>query len=395
MKFFLIAGEPSGDRLGAALIQGFDKRLSCPADFIGVGGTNMMEMGFESLFPMEEISIMGVGEILSRYFFLKKRIAQTAQSVLDSKPNALITIDLPEFNLRVADIVRKHSDIPIIHYVAPTVWAWRPNRAVKMAKFVDHVLALFPFEPPLMQAVGMGCDFVGHPVAQMPQAAPEDCSAYRAGLGVGAGDPLLLMLPGSRRGEIVRLGPRFGHVARGFLQAHPRAHLVLPAAPAIADDVAQMMANWDLGPRAHLLDPRAAGADYPYQKSCAFGAADLALAASGTVSLELAAAKTPMVIAYDMAPLSRVLMRWMLKIDTVTLVNLISETRHIPEFLGKAFEPAPVLAALKRLVSDQTARNDQIQAAEVSMARLGAGDRDPKARAAEAVLRVLGKEIVG
>ena len=113
MKFFLIAGEPSGDRLGAALIQGFDKRLSYPADFIGVGGTNMMEMGFESLFPMEEISIMGVGEILSRYFFLKKRIAQTAQSVLDSKPDALITIDLPEFNLRVADIVRKH--LSLIH----------------------------------------------------------------------------------------------------------------------------------------------------------------------------------------------------------------------------------------------------------------------------------------
>ena len=138
---FLIAGEPSGDRLGAALIRALINAYY-PADFIGVGGIKMMGMGFDSLFPMEEISIMGVGEILSRYFFLKKRIAQTAQSVLDAKPDALITIDLPEFNLRVADIVRKHSKIPIIHYVAPTVWAWRPNRAVKMASFVDHAGAI-------------------------------------------------------------------------------------------------------------------------------------------------------------------------------------------------------------------------------------------------------------
>lgn len=395
VKLFLIAGEPSGDALGASLMVGL-KAARSDIEFSGIGGPLMQAEGLNSLFPMSDLSVMGLAEVLPRLRHLFKRRDQAANAVIEGQIDALITIDSPDFCLRVAKQVKKRrTKLPVIHYVAPTVWAWRAGRARRMARFVDHVLALFPFEPPLMQAVGMGCDFVGHPVAQMPQAAPEDCSAYRAGLGVGAGDPLLLMLPGSRRGEIARLGPRFGQVARGFLQAHPRAHLVLPAAPAIADDVAQMMAAWDLGPRAHLLDPRAAGADYPYQKSCAFGAADLALAASGTVSLELAAAKTPMVIAYDMAPLSRVLMRWMLKIDTVTLVNLISEARHIPEFLGKDFEPAPILAALERLVSDQTARNDQIQATEVTMAQLGAGDRDPKARAAEAVLRVLEKEIVG
>lgn len=395
VKLFLIAGEPSGDALGASLMAGL-KAARSDIEFSGIGGPLMQAEGLNSLFPMSDLSVMGLAEVLPRLRHLFKRRDQAANAVIEGQIDALITIDSPDFCLRVAKQVKKRAaKLPVIHYVAPTVWAWRAGRARKMARFVDHVLALFPFEPPLMQAVGMGCDFVGHPVAQMPQAAPEDCSAYRAGLGVGAGDPLLLLLPGSRRGEIVRLGPRLGQVARGFLHAHPRAHLVLPAAPAIADDVAQMMAAWDLGPRAHLLDPRAAGADYPHQKSCVFGAADLALAASGTVSLELAAAKTPMVIAYDMAPLSRLLMRWMLKIDTVTLVNLVSETRHIPEFLGKDFEPAPVLAALKPLVSDQTARNDQIQAAEVTMARLGAGDRDPKARAAEAVLRVLEKEIVG
>ena len=334
MKLFLLAGEASGDRLGAELMRGL-RQLKPDVRFRGIAGPEMQSEGLDSLFDMAELSVMGLAEVLPKYFALKRRLDQTVAEVLAWKPDILVTIDSPDFCLRVAKQVKKRAaKLPVIHYVAPTVWAWRAGRARKMARFVDHVLALFPFEPPLMLAVGMGCDFVGHPVAQMPQAAPEDCSAYRAGLGVGAGDPLLLMLPGSRRGEIARLGPRFGQVARGFLRAHPRTHLVLPAAPAIADDVAQMMANWDLGPRAHLPDPRAAGADYPYQKSCAFGAADLALAASGTVSLELAAAKTPMVIAYDMAPLSRALMRWMLKIDTVTLVNLISETRHIPEFLG-------------------------------------------------------------
>ncbi len=391
MKLFLIAGEPSGDALGASLMAGLNAARS-DVEFAGIGGPLMQAEGLNSLFPMSDLSVMGLAEVLPRLRHLFQRRDQAANAVIAGHVDALITIDSPDFCLRVAKQVKKRAPkLPVIHYVAPTVWAWRSGRARKMARFVDHVLALFPFEPPLMQAAGMGCDFVGHPVAQMPQAAPEDCSAYRAGLGVGAGDPLLLLLPGSRRGEIARLGPRFGQVARGFLHSYPRAHLVLPAAPAIADDVAQMMAALDLGPRAHLLDPRAVGAAYPHQKSCAFGAADLALAASGTVSLELAAAKTPMVIAYDMAPLSRVLMRWMLKIDTVTLVNLISDTRHIPEFLGKAFETAPVLATLERLVSDQTARNDQIQAAEVSMARLGAGDRDPKTRAAEAVLRVLRK----
>ena len=395
VKLFLIAGEPSGDVLGASMMAGL-KAARSDIEFAGIGGPLMQAEGLNNLFPISDLSVMGLTEVLPRLRHLFKRRDQAADAVIAEKVDALITIDSPDFCLRVAKQVKKRAhNLPVIHYVAPTVWAWRAGRARKMAHYVDHVLALLPFEPPMMRAAGMGCDFVGHPVVYMPHATAEECSAYRAGIGAGAGDPLLLLLPGSRRGEIARLGPRFGKVAHGFLSAHPRAHLVLPAAPAIAGDVAQMMAAWDLGPRAHLLDPRAAGAAYPHQKFCAFGAADLALAASGTVSLELAAAKTPMVIAYDMAPLSRVLMRWMLKIDTVTLVNLVSNTRHIPEFLGRAFEPSAVLGALERLLIDHAARNEQIHAAEVTMARLGAGDPDPKARAAKAVLRILGEYTMG
>ncbi|MCV2875725.1 lipid-A-disaccharide synthase [Rhodobacteraceae bacterium XHP0102] len=393
MKLFLIAGEPSGDALGANLMAGLTA-LRSDVEFLGIGGPLMQAQGLRSLFPMSDLSVMGLTEVLPRLRHLFKRRDQAADAVISGQIDALITIDSPDFCLRVAKRVKQaRPNMPVIHYVAPTVWAWRAGRARKMARHVDHVLALFPFEPPLMQAAGMGCDFVGHPVARAPQASAAECAAYRAGLGIGRDDPLLLLLPGSRRGEIARLGARFGAVARGYLAEHPAAHLVLPAAPAIADAVARMMADWDLGPRAHLLDPRVAGDDYARQKQAAFGAADVALAASGTVSLELAAAKTPMVIAYDMAPVSRMLMRWMLKIDTVTLVNLVSETRHIPEFLGKAFDPAAVMAALSRLTRDPEARAAQIAAADLTMARLGArlgaGDEGQARRAAEAVLRVL------
>ncbi len=217
--------------------------------------------------------------------------------------------------------------------------------------------------------------------------APPDARPSVRELRIGKDEPLLLLCPGRGEARLRGLARDLARWRPGVFDIQPRIWCCLR--PAIADEVAQMMAAWDLGPRAHLLDPRGTGAAYGHQKSCAFGAADLALAASGTVSLELAAAKTPMVIAYDMAPLSRLLMRWMLKIDTVTLVNLVSETRHIPEFLGQAFDPAAVLAALSRLTRDPEARAAQIAAADLTMARLGAGDEASQARAAEAVLRLL------
>ncbi|MFN4129303.1 MAG: lipid-A-disaccharide synthase, partial [Paracoccaceae bacterium] len=174
MRLFVIAGEPSGDRLGAALMAGL-KSLSPGVDFSGVGGPLMQTEGLESLFPMEELSVMGLVEVLPKYFALKRRIAQAAQAVLGSGAQALVTIDSPDFCLRVAAIVKAaRPDLPVIHYVAPSVWAWRPGRAGRMARVVDHVLALLPFEPPYMSAAGMSCDFVGHPVVAEPLASAEE-----------------------------------------------------------------------------------------------------------------------------------------------------------------------------------------------------------------------------
>jgi len=389
LRLFVIAGEPSGDRLGAALMAGLKESAGTGIAFHGVGGPSMQAEGLRSLFPMEDLTVIGPTAILGRLRGLLARIRQTSDAAVAWNPDALVTIDIPEFSLRVAARVKaRAAHIPAIHYVAPTVWAWRPRRARKMAAFIDHVLALFPFEPPHMHAEGIGCDFVGHPIAAEPQATDAERAVFRARIGAAAGAPLILALPGSRRSEVTRLAPVFGAALRPVLERHPRARVVLPAASPVAALAVEKTREWP-GP-VHILDPRGRPAnDAAAEKRAAFGAADVALAASGTVSLELAAAETPMVIAYDGNWLSRKVVASMLKVDTVTLVNLVSGTRAVPEFLGENCRPGPIAAALNALIDAPDARQAQRDAMAAAMLRLGRGGEAPGLRAARAVLRVL------
>lgn len=368
MRVFVIAGEASGDKLGAALMAGLSGLTDVTFD--GVGGSLMAEQGLVSRFPMDELSVMGLAEILPKYRALKARVYEVAQAVLDTKPDVLITVDSPDFCLRVAKLVKAKSDIRCVHYVAPTVWAWRPKRAAKMARHIDQVLALFPFEPPLMQAAGMRCDFVGHPVVTDPIANAAEAAAWD-----GDG-PLVMLLPGSRRGEIARLLPRFGQAAALIAQACPDVRFALPTTANVYDAVVAGVADWDVPVQILTADQRA-------EKRGLFAAADVALAASGTVSLELAANDTPMVIAYDMAWLSRIIISRMLLVDTVTLVNLVSDTRVIPEFVGKDCVPAPIADAVLRVLDDPTAQH---AAMRDTMDKLGRGGDAPGVRAARAVL---------
>lgn len=376
LKLFLIAGEPSGDRLGAALMAGL-RALAPGVEFHGVGGPLMQAEGMASSFPMAELSLMGIAEVVPKYFALKRRIRQAAEAALAFAPAALITIDSPDFCLRVAQTVKRaRPDLRTIHYVAPSVWAWRPGRAARMARVIDHVLALLPFEPPYMTAAGMSCDFVGHPVVAEELATPLQAQALRRGPG-----PMILALPGSRRGEVTRLAPVFGAVLARVKAAQPGAQVLLPTLPAVTDLVAQLTADWPIAPQI-VTDPA--------ERRAAFAAADVALAASGTVSLELAANAVPMVIAYRLHPLSMWLMQRMALTDTVTLVNLVSETRVVPDLLGGRCRPDLIAPALLGLLGDGPARAAQIAAMAVTMQRLGQGLEAPGLRAARSVLAAIG-----
>jgi lipid-A-disaccharide synthase len=378
LSLFLIAGEPSGDRLGAALMEGL-RTLAPDAAFHGVGGPEMTAQGLESLFPMSDLSVMGLAEVLPRLPHLFRRRDEAVAAIARLKPDALITIDSPDFCLRVGGRARRNRpDLPVIHYVAPSVWAWRPERARKMARTVDHVLALLPFEPEHMRAAGMTCDFVGHPVVAERIATPAEAGRFRERHGIAG--PLALVLPGSRRGEVERLAPTFG-AALGHL---PRdARVVVPAVPHLEAMVRDAVRTWPGEPLV-VTDP--------IEKRAAFGAATAALAASGTVSLELAANGVPMIIAYDMNWLSRRILARMLRVDTVTLVNLVTRTRAVPEFLGDACRPEPIGRALADLIRLPSQRAHQSEALERTMDLLGRGGEPPGLRAARSVLDRLGRQ---
>ncbi|MFN3970737.1 MAG: lipid-A-disaccharide synthase [Gemmobacter sp.] len=376
MSLFLIAGEPSGDRLGAALMAGL-RDLVPDVAFQGIGGPLMQAQGMASRFPMQELSVMGLAEILPKYPHLKRRIRETAAAVDAAAPDALVTIDSPDFCLRVAGLARAaRPGLRTIHYVAPSVWAWRPGRAARMAQVIDHVLALLPFEPPYMTAAGMTCDFVGHPVVAERQATQAERQAH------AGPSPLILALPGSRRGEVARMAPVIGTTLALLKPRFPDLWVVLPTVAGVRDLVGEVTQAWPVRPR--IVED--AGL-----KRGAFAAADVALAASGTVSLELAAAGCPMVIAYDMHPVTMWLMRRMARVDTVTLVNLVSETRAVPEFLGRDCRAARIAPALARLLDDPAARAAQTAAMALTMDRLGRGGEAPGMRAARSVLAALGR----
>ena len=381
LKVFVIAGEPSGDALGAALMAGLTQ-LSAGVTFQGVGGPLMQEQGLASQFDMSELSLMGIAEILPKYQHLKRRIAETARAVIESKPDVLITIDAPDFSLRVAKLVKAESTIRTVHYVAPTVWAWRPGRAAKMARVIDHVLALFPFEPPYMEAAGMDCDFVGHPAANAPRALDAEQADFRTAYGLNKADPLMLVLPGSRQGEVARMGPVFGDALRGLALDHPKMQVIVPAAPSVAKAVEALVATWSVPTK--VIDIRGMEIEAGLaQKRTAFAAADVALATSGTVALELAAAGTPMVSAFDFNWITRMIISRLLITKRSCLINLITDSDVVPEVTGYKFNTENVVQAVKAVLADTST---QAAAMERAMDLLGRGGEDPGIRAARAVL---------
>ena len=385
MKIFIIAGEDSGDKLGSAIIDGLREAFDGSINFVGIGGNGMMSRGLEPIFPFSELSVMGLVEIASNYKNLKNRLNQTIHSILDEKPDILLTIDAPEFCFRVAKKVRlSNKNIPIAHYVAPTVWAWRSNRAEKISKFVDHILALFPFEPSYFRDVGIKCDFVGHPIVTESVADEQSIKEFKKEYSL-ADEPIILCLPGSRKSEIDRLMPVFGETLKKFSNVLPGARFVLPTTP----DVYEYSKKY-LGcmPKDIIfLSPETIGIDkYSKFKKASFKVSNLALAASGTVSLELAANNTPMVIGYDMGFLSRQIIGFMLKTDTVNLVNLVTGNRNIPECLGVNCKSENLFLEMVRVYSNN---QNQIKDFNTTMDLLGKKNESPNVRAANSLLSFL------
>lgn len=367
MKIYLIAGEESGDLLGYNLMSGL-KKLFPEVEFCGIGGSLMESQGLKSIFKMSELSVMGVFEILPKLPQLIKRKNQVINDIININPDALITIDSPDFCLRVAKKVKQKTDIKTIHYVAPTVWAWRRGRALKMAKYIDHVLALFPFEKPFLLNSGLSCDFVGHPIANHQIANPSEVTIFRKKFDLGK-KKIILILPGSRIGEVKRLINIFEKTLDIVNQKFPEFELVIPTTKGVESLVKELTKTWSKKPI--ILNTNNCSYEvYNSYKKAAFREATVALAASGTVSLELALNSVPMVIAYDVNFLSRIILKFLLKIKTVTLVNIVTETNSVPEFLGAKCQPVAIADALMELLNSQELRSKQIEVHKVCMARL-------------------------
>ncbi|MFK7944289.1 MAG: lipid-A-disaccharide synthase, partial [Paracoccaceae bacterium] len=376
------------DRLGGDLMTAL--RAQGPFAFHGVGGLDMEAAGLRSQFDMSELTVMGISEVLPKLPALLRRIRETANDVIAQKPDVLVTIDSPDFTLRVAARARRAlPDLKVVHYVAPSVWAWRSGRAAKMARHVDHVLALLPFEPPYMHAAGMSCDFVGHPIAgrSVPDAA--DIAAFRESMGARPGQRCLLLAPGSRRGEVRRLMPVFRDAVER-LQAHfPDLLVLCPVAETVEGEVRRALREWRA--KVHVLEPGASAA----QKHLAFASADAALCASGTVTLEIAAAGTPMVAAYKTTWLTAQIVRRVIRINTANLINLISGRLIVPELLQEFCTADALSDAVLPLLSDSEVGDAQRAVFKNVMSAMGRGGPPPEERAASSVLNFLsGKALI-
>lgn len=380
MRLFLVAGEPSGDFLAARLMSALQKQTGGKVEFAGVGGENMSALGLASLFPIADLAVMGLVEVLPRLPLILKRLDQTLAAIESFRPDAVITVDSWGFTGRIARALKKKgSPIPRIHYVAPMVWAWKEGRAKGVAQNVDRLLALFPHELPYFQRHGLDTVCVGHPVIESG-ADQGNADAFRQRYGLAPDVPLLSVLSGSRPGEIKRLLPVFKQAVERVQAAHPQLVALLPTVDTVAEAVQAAVANWKV-PALVLR-----GAQEKYD---AFAASRAAMAASGTVALELAMAGLPHVVAYKLNPLTVMAARRLFKIPYINLSNLLLDRLAVPELIQEDCTSDRLADEVLRLMEEGPGRTHMIDDLQEAMLRLGRGGESPSARAARAVLEVV------
>ncbi len=376
-KIYLIAGEPSGDVLGARLMEGLQQISPIDFQFYGIGGQKMASQGLASIFPMSDIALMGIFEILPKLPRLVSRLNKTLKDVVARQPDIIVTIDSPGFSLRVAKKL-KDSGIPIVHYVAPSVWAWKSWRASQMRGYLTKVLALLHFEPPYFEEHGLPCDFVGHPVLQSG-ADSGSAVRFRQKYNISPDRRLLGILPGSRDGEVRRHLPVIQRSLELSQIKWEQTDLVVPLADDVSETVRDNMGKWDFN--VHFVP----GAD----KYDAFAALGSALAASGTVALELALANVPFITIYKMAPLSNYLARRLVNLKYVNLINILLDKQVVPELLLESCKAELIAPALEDVWTKKDVREQQIFDFREALKLLGTGHEPPGVRAAKAVLDLL------
>ncbi|KQP76664.1 lipid-A-disaccharide synthase [Methylobacterium sp. Leaf111] len=373
---WLVAGEDSGDQLGAKLMRGLRELSDRPIRFGGVGGEAMVAEGFASLFPIDDVAVMGYLPVAARLRTLLRRIRQTVRDVVEARPDVLVIIDSPGFTHAVASRVRKRiPDLPIVDYVSPSVWAWRPWRAAKMRPFIDHVLALLPFEPEAHRRLhGPACTYVGHPlIERLGELRPDPVEAEAR----MTGQPVLAILPGSRRSEIERLMPVFGATLARLTARFGPIEAVLPAVTRHRALIERLALSWDSP--VTLVHGEAA-------KHATFRRARAALAASGTVTLELALAGVPMVVAYKVSRIEEAVARRLIQVPTIVLPNLILGRNAMPEFI-QAECTAPRLAeAVAPLLAGEPAREAQVEALARIDSLMRLPDDEPPSRSAARIV---------
>ena len=379
-EIYLIAGEPSGDHLGARLMAALKSQTSDQVRFSGIGGPEMAKQGLSSLFPMSELTVMGLAEVLPRLPNLLRRIGETAKHILNTKPDVVVTIDAPDFSLRVAKKIHGKS-IPLVHYVAPSVWAWKPGRAKKIAPVLDHLMTLLPFEPPYFEKEGRASTFVGHSILES-DAANGDGAGFRARHDIEPTAKVLCVLPGSRQSEVKFLLPVLLETIKHLDRSNLR--IILPAVVTVEATIKQAIASWPA--EISKLLTIVTGDE---EKIDAFAASDAAIAASGTVALELALARVPYVTIYKFNALTAIIARRLVKTPFANIINVLLDQEAVPELIQERCRGDIIASHVAKFLSADDSAEIQVASFDKAISRLQDGDHKPSERAAKVVLDVI------
>ncbi len=384
LKIYIIAGEASGDILGGKLILALKKLYQGNIEFFGIGGSQMQEAGLNSLFPMEELSLMGFVEILPHIPHMLKRIKQTVDHITEVNPNIVITIDSPGFNCRVAKKLDKNK-IPLVHYVAPTVWAYKPKRAQKFARLFSHLLTILPFEPPYFTKEGLPTTFVGHPILENEEEQNNnktDKENFRKKYNISSDAFILLAMPGSRKTEISRLLDVYIEAFKELNKKIPNLYIVIPVAEYLREFVTTKTNN--LGLNIIVITN-------PDEKKQLFATANFGLIKSGTSTLEVAMARIAMIVTYKVSFISYLIIKSLVKVKFATLINLIADKEIIPEFLQQNCTAENITNAILDLVNNKEKADLQLKLTAEALDKLKpALGNSPSENAAKMVLGLVG-----